>query len=130
MTDPWILSGDFNVVKDSTEKWSEHQHGVPVSSELVDAMRACDIMDHQYIGPVYTWSNSHMYCKLDRVMINHRWLNMAQGSMVHFYPPGISDHSYSIVRVFKENKAKGFPFKFKNVWASDAHFLQIVASVW
>lgn len=93
MTWPWMIAGDMNVVKDSTEKWCKSGKVGTVGSELMEAMLNCEVLDHSYFGPVYTWTNSHVFCKLDRVLVNQLWLNMNKDSLVHFYPPGVSDHA-------------------------------------
>ena len=94
------------------------------------ALDACKVVDHNYIGPVFTWSNSQVYCKLDRVLVNQEWLSMTQDSTVHFHPPGVSNHAFSITRVFKEQRVRGVPFRFKNIWSEDQDFLPIVTSIW
>lgn len=128
---PWLVAGDLNVVKDSTEKWSESLHMGQVGTELVDVMTRCNILDHRYVGPVYTWTNSHVvFCKLDRVMVNQMWMSMNKESTVQFFPPGVSDHAYSVTQVFHEEKHKGVPFRFKNIWVLDENFMKIVTEVW
>lgn len=116
--------------KNSSEKWSVTGEVSSVGNELRDAMQGCEVLDHTYIGPVYTWANSHVFCKLDRVLVNQLWLNMNQESLVQFLPPGISDHAYSITKVLKEERLRGAPFRFKNIWALDEQFILIVTRVW
>ena len=101
-----------------------------MGSELNIVLDDYELVDHRYVGPVFTWSNSHVYCKLDRVMVNRSWLNMLHESTVQFLPPGVSDHACSVLRVFKEDNKRGFLFRLKNIWTTDASFLPLVEQAW
>lgn len=55
------------MVKDSSEKWSSDLSSAgSVGDELENAMDVCALMDHSFVGAVFTWSNNHVFCKLDR----------------------------------------------------------------
>ncbi|KAL0386603.1 UNVERIFIED_CONTAM: Retrovirus-related Pol polyprotein from type-2 retrotransposable element R2DM [Sesamum latifolium] len=95
---PWLILGDFNCVKSTTEK----QLGVvPTWYELKDFNDCClslGLTDATTTGCYYTWySNSDsnpVWCKLDRVLLNNEWLEAGLHCSAHFNPPGcLSDHS-------------------------------------
>ena len=79
---------------------------------------------------VYTWTNSHAFCKLDRLMVNQLWLNMYKDSVVQFYPPRVSDHSYSIISVFQSERVRVVPFRIKNIWVQDESCIPLVTKAW
>ncbi|KAL0427126.1 UNVERIFIED_CONTAM: hypothetical protein Slati_2887400 [Sesamum latifolium] len=98
LTLPWLILGDFNCVKSTTEK----QLGVvPTWYELKDFNDCClslGLTDAPTTGCYYTWySNSDsnpVWCKLDRVLLNNEWLEAGLQCSAHFNPPGcLSDHS-------------------------------------
>ncbi|KAE8665579.1 hypothetical protein F3Y22_tig00112540pilonHSYRG00052 [Hibiscus syriacus] len=108
------------------------------SSDILEFQKCVEdlgIFYHQFIGPLYTWSNkqqdSFLSRKLDRVMVNHCWFEAFPSSEVEFQVLVESDHSSALVWLHKEaatNKPK--PFKFFNFWAMHPDFLSIVSDSW
>lgn len=125
---PGTVAGDLNVVLSSTEKWNEDQGFMQVGTELVMYCRPLGCLIT--LGPKFTWTNSHTFCKLDRILVNNIWMNSQRDSTVQFLPAGASDHSPGILRVFKHFSKRAIPFRFKNVWVEDEKFLDIVAECW
>ena len=53
---PWVVLGDFNVVKDSSEGFGVL--GIPgFESEFANWMGVHGLFDHPYIGVLFSWSN-------------------------------------------------------------------------
>lgn len=92
---------------------------VSCSSELQDFFETTEIYDHQYVGSLYTWDNSHTFCKSDRVIVNDDWGLLMSDTTVEFLPKCISDHSPGVVRCFKAAHKCAPSFKFKNFWIQD-----------
>ncbi|KAL0291713.1 UNVERIFIED_CONTAM: hypothetical protein Sangu_3261800 [Sesamum angustifolium] len=98
MNMPWLILGDFNCVKSPTEKqlgatptWYELKH-------FTDCCLSLGLNDAPTTGCYFTWySNSEsnpVWCKLDRVLFNNKWLEAGLLCNAHFSPPGcLSDHS-------------------------------------
>lgn len=127
---PWVVLGDFNVVLDATEKVSETGSSSHVTTELSDMLVSTGLTDHSFIGQKFTWDNNHTFCKLDRVLVNDIWSTNILETVVDFLPRGVYDHSPILVRMFKP-VFKHFPrFKFKNFWAEESDFLQLVKTFW
>ncbi|GFZ01918.1 hypothetical protein Acr_15g0005270 [Actinidia rufa] len=104
---PWILLGDFNVVLKGEEK----ANGLPVTQyEVKDFQECCyetSVEDLRFTGLFYTWTNNSVWRKLDRAMVNHRWLREGFPVMANFGLPGkFSDHSPCVVILF-ENQEYG-----------------------
>ncbi len=55
-----------------------------IGTELQDVINECCLTDHLYIGPVFTWTNHHVFCKLDSVLVNGDLLHMNRESVVQF----------------------------------------------
>lgn len=53
---PWILSGDFNVVCSSQEKWGQCLLD-GYESDFVDCIYQVEIVDLAFSGSYYTWTN-------------------------------------------------------------------------
>ncbi|GFS35151.1 hypothetical protein Acr_00g0038130 [Actinidia rufa] len=88
--------GDFNVVLKGEEK----ANGLPITQyEVKDFQECCyetGVEDLRFTGLFYTWTNNSVWSKLDRAMVNHRWLREGFPAMANFGLPGkFSDHSPS-----------------------------------
>ncbi|GFZ04425.1 hypothetical protein Acr_16g0010490 [Actinidia rufa] len=70
---PWILLGDFNNVLSSEERIN----GQPVSLYEIWEFKECcydlSLTDIRSTGVFYTWTNSRIWCKLDKAMVNMYW---------------------------------------------------------
>lgn len=102
--------------------------------EFEDCVQDLDVFDHVFVGPAFTWINNqvdnHQERKLDRMLINPKWLDCFLHSVVEFLIPGISDHCSTLIKmesvVFNPPK----PFKFFNFWIDHSDFLEVVRTFW
>jgi hypothetical protein len=131
---PWLIAGDFNVVRTTQEKWGsasltcyekEFQHSV-FSLEVDDLAYSCFF---------HTWTNKQAGSnvglrKLDRVMANVNWLQHYGNTPVDFLERSLSDHSPSLVSVTKYVSYRPKPFKFFKFWVEHAQFLDWVDEGW
>ncbi|GFZ11471.1 hypothetical protein Acr_22g0008690 [Actinidia rufa] len=126
-----VVLQDFNNVLHADER----SNGQPVTQyEIRDFQQCCSklgLVDTGYSGAHLTWTNNSTWSKLDRVMINNRWIADGLRAHAHFGFPGkLSDHSPSLVSLF-ENRIQGMqPFKFFNMWTLHEDFQRIVSMVW
>ncbi|KAK9668744.1 hypothetical protein RND81_13G083200 [Saponaria officinalis] len=98
----WIVLGDFNVIRDVSERIS---NVLPNLDDLLDfnaCIMDCGLVDLNSCGCEYTWTNNQdglarVWSKLDRALVNGSWLVYFLSSNVNFLPPGISDHSPALV---------------------------------
>ncbi|XP_057463925.1 uncharacterized protein LOC130753792 [Actinidia eriantha] len=131
LNDPWLVMGDFNNVLNIDERSNGH----PVTQyEIKDFQQCCNklgLIDTAYSGAHLTWTNNSTWCKLDRAMINNKWVSDSLRAHAHFGFPGkLSDHSPCLVSMF-DNSIQGVrPFKFFNMWTLHEDFQMIVSSVW
>lgn len=131
---PWTVLGDFNCI------WKQHEriNGAPVRlkdvKELTHITEFCDLTDLNFAGTFYTWNNKardgpRLMSKIDRVLVNPTWSQVFDESRVLFQPPGISDHSPSVLFCHPFHKFKS-PFKFLNAWCLHPDFTGLVSSSW
>lgn len=76
--DPWLLAGDFNVVKNMKEKWGSEKLNI-YEMEFSDWTNKIEVIDLAFGGFVFTWKNKRegeefVARKLDRVTMNQVWL--------------------------------------------------------
>ena len=118
-TAPWILLGDFNVVRHPSERLG----GDPSWHPYFDDFNACcyqsSLDDLRYSGHYLTWSNKSsddklISSKLDRALINIHWESIFNGSNAIFLPPGVSNHCPTLVSTGVAIRTRKPSFKFFN----------------
>lgn len=95
---PWTVLGEFNQTLFSTEHSSADPFSSPLGMrEFLQCTAVTELSDLPYIGNSFTWSNKQgdtiVSKKLDRILINDRWLDIFPNALGVFGDPGISDHS-------------------------------------
>lgn len=131
LTTPWALMGDFNNILHPHER----VNGRPITMyETKDFLEACAtnaIKDLMYHGPLLTWTNKEVWCKLDRAMVNSIWIEEGLLGHVEFSHPGcLSDHAYGVVTLLDANERPKTPFMFFNMWTHHPTYLDTVKAKW
>ncbi|KAL7204695.1 hypothetical protein ACSBR2_017740 [Camellia fascicularis] len=132
---PSIFLGDFNVARFSYEKMGGKE-GWSSENDIFNSMILdSELEDLCYKGCQFTWSNkcgggNFITSKIDRVLVNERWLTVNPNSYALFLPPGVSDHSPVIVHLGSEEAKFKKRFKFFDFWADHVEFLPRVHGVW
>ncbi|XP_049348974.1 uncharacterized protein LOC125813528 [Solanum verrucosum] len=134
-TIPWCTVGDFNVIIDIDEKLGGIPYNMRKSVEFIGVIEACGLMDLGFNGPKFTWSNQRgvnfrIWKRLDRAMVNDKWLqNMPHTSITHLPSVG-SDHCPLLL----EMKARPHNcikyFRFLNFWVEQPSFIETVNACW
>lgn len=71
-----------------------------------------------------------VFCKLDRVMGNSKWIEMFPTAEAYFMPEGLFDHSPMLVTVYPEISRGKLPFKYFTIWSKAPGFLERVQECW
>ena len=134
MASPWITLGDFNVVRRPEERLGGNLHWSVACEDLQKCCQALQLEDLHYTGHFLTWSkgsgDNFLSRKLDRVLVNHIWLQEFEGAEACFLPPGSSDHSPMTVKLGISLHIRRPPFKFFDFWTSSPLYFDIVSQVW
>jgi hypothetical protein len=128
---PWMICGDFNVIKSLSEKWGSDK----LNSYEVEFGQYLEVLDLKFSGCFYTWTNKSeeprfIARKLDRVLANEAWLSCFSKTIVELHSGGISDHSPAIISVGKLQNFGPKPFKFFTYWLEHKGFLDWVKEGW
>ena len=102
--------------------------------EFNRAILDADLEDLKYGGCQFTWVNKQLNgrfitSKIDRALINEKWLLEFPMSSASFLVRGPSDHSPIIVTV-TDSKVKGKPFKFFDHWLENDKVIPVVKLEW
>lgn len=100
-----MLLGHFNNVL----KFKENCFGADVAPyELRDIEDCCfclGLSDMLSIGYFFTWTNSTVWTKLDRAMVNNMWVKFGLFYQVNFLALGcLSDHSHCILSLCHQDR--------------------------
>ncbi|KAJ6365127.1 hypothetical protein OIU76_029990 [Salix suchowensis] len=127
---PWMVLGDFNSLLNQDDKLNGNAVSVYESTDFNKCCLALGLYDLNYTGCHYTWTNSSVWSKLDRVLVNPFWSSLHRIAHVHFGNQGaFSDHSPVLIRLDSQAIEHQI-FKFFNMWASHTDFLHTVSEGW
>ncbi|XP_074290503.1 uncharacterized protein LOC141617216 [Silene latifolia] len=99
---PWVICGDYNIVLVPAERLG----GTCTNEEMEDFKRCvdvCEVFDCPASGSLYTQCNkqvpeTRVYSRLDRVLVNHRWISDNGSVYAQFYCEGTFDHTPCVVQ--------------------------------
>nr|XP_009783789.1 PREDICTED: uncharacterized protein LOC104232310 [Nicotiana sylvestris]XP_016467865.1 PREDICTED: uncharacterized protein LOC107790453 [Nicotiana tabacum] len=111
--------GDFNTVLHPKDR----QFGAPVQEveirDFRDFLFDTGMTEVQYMGRNYTWTNNHVYSKIDRAIVNGEWMTTMPTLQVQVMEPYFSDHSPLSIQFGRRRGNRGKPFIFLNYLADD-----------
>ena len=73
-------------------------------SEFEDCLHQIDVDDLPYKGYLRTWCNGRfgqdrLYCKLDRILCNEKWMQLFPHQEDEFLVPDVSDHCAGLLSI-------------------------------
>ncbi|XP_074293199.1 uncharacterized protein LOC141620157 [Silene latifolia] len=131
---PWVVMGDFNIIRYSHEKIGTLPAHFPDMIDFNNCLSSCGVDDMQGTGNDFTWFNkqdpsTRVYSKLDRILVNGDWLLTFTQTAAQFLPPGVSDHCPALL-TFSGDPAPKKQFKFLDCWIDHPDFHHQVAAAW
>lgn len=132
---PWIIGGDFNVIRTDEEKLG----GLPVTfNEIQDfnhCINLCNMEEIQFKGSKFTWWNGRtdedcIFKRLDRVLCNDRMQNLFQRMEVEHLARSGSDHSPLLIQCRVESEQIVRSFKFLNFWLKEESCMEVIKQSW
>jgi endonuclease/exonuclease/phosphatase family metal-dependent hydrolase len=89
--EPWLLMGDFNVIRRQGEAVGGSTSWPEWKGDLENSLREAELDDLRFNGNFLTWTNRReeepIMRKLDRVVCNRRWEDTFPASEANFQPP-------------------------------------------
>jgi exonuclease III len=128
---PWIIAGDFNLVRDPEDK----NNGVidlNLSSAFNDSIRSLAIFELPLLDRLFTWSNkraSPILAQIDHVFFNQGWNLILPNSSLSSLPCPTSDHVPLLVTA-STTIPRPTTFRFENSWLLDPLFLPTTLPSW
>ncbi|XP_049405105.1 uncharacterized protein LOC125868520 [Solanum stenotomum] len=113
---PWCTIGDFNMKK---------------IFEFISMIEVCGLVDLGYTGPPFTWCNqratqARVWKRLDRSMVNNKWLEVMPQTTIEHLPSVGSDHSPLLMEMIRKNESHTKYFKILQCWVDNDNFMKTV----
>ncbi|KAL2231030.1 UNVERIFIED_CONTAM: hypothetical protein Sindi_1697400 [Sesamum indicum] len=135
--DPWLVGGDFNAVREMNEVCGVSGDIRTTMEEFNAAIQEAGLIPLPMQGEWYTWHNCStsswsLWKRLDRILINDRWLARFPSSCYHSLLPRTSDHSPLVIHgdMQHHQQTGGGMFRFDNYLTHSPEFIPSVQNIW
>jgi exonuclease III len=128
---PWLVIGDFNLVRDPSDKNNDN-FNLALASSFNDSIRTLALFELPLLDRRYTWSNkrdSPVLARLDRALFNQDWNLALPNSSLSSLPRPTSDHVPLLVTA-STSVPRASGFRFENAWLLDPLFLPTTLPSW
>jgi len=129
----WCLCGDFNAIRNRSERKRVKERGVQ-ASELNDFNSFIDsnlLMELPIVGKNFMWfkNDGSVKSRIDRVLVSEDWLRLWPMSKQYVLRWEVSDHCAIVVKsVEKDWDPK--PFRTIDAWILERGFIRMVKNNW
>jgi exonuclease III len=131
ITDPWIIIGDYNLIKETRDK-NNSNIDRRWMLKFRAALNSSNLHEIQLIGRKYTWSNEQhppTLVRLDRAFCTLDWEMRFSAAKLLPQSTGISDHCPLLLvneGITKVNRR----FRYEGFWEYINGFREVVAQAW
>ncbi|XP_055814558.1 uncharacterized protein LOC129884254 [Solanum dulcamara] len=120
---------------DPEEKLGGAIYNMRKSFEFISIIEACGLQDLGFSGQKFTWYNqrgilSRIWKRLDRGMVNDKWLEVMPQTPITHLPTVGSDHCPLLLEMTEHNYHHIKYFKFLNCWTDHPAFMETVSNCW
>ncbi|KAF9604950.1 hypothetical protein IFM89_011317 [Coptis chinensis] len=132
---PWAVIGDFDAYLSPSEKKGGRYPSQAAMDNHRKALDDNQLVEAVHSGVTYTWWNKHLgrnkiIGKLDRMLINQKWLIVHTGWAYKALNWLTSNHSPLIGWNYNIPKPRNVPFRFIKMWCSHDNFKEMVKENW
>ncbi|XP_061340576.1 uncharacterized protein LOC133287043 [Gastrolobium bilobum] len=134
---PWIIAGDFNDIKSTSEKRGGSRIDVAKCQRFAVFLEECHVEDVKSSGPNFTWQGpkwnhlDRVFKKMDRACANIYWRLKYENAEVKILPRLNSDHNPLLIKLnaIKKNWQER-PFRFLAAWLDHPKFQDFMEDSW
>ncbi|KAL2249850.1 UNVERIFIED_CONTAM: hypothetical protein Sindi_2458700 [Sesamum indicum] len=131
---PWLIGGDFNAVRDLSEVCGTLGDIRIAMEDFNAAIQNTGLLPLPMQGEWYTWHNHsatprNLWKRLDRMLINDRWMARFPNTFYSVLTPRTSDHSPMVLYGDRQQQYGGM-FRFDNYLARSLEFIPSVQNIW
>ncbi|KAK4718354.1 hypothetical protein R3W88_016692 [Solanum pinnatisectum] len=122
--------GDFNSILTTEDRPIGSQVESLETRDFQECITDCNLTELATVGRKFTWTNGHVFSRIDRALVNARWILHMPIVQVLVMDLLFSDHSPLSITVEEHNDAKKRPFKFFNCLAQHPEFKNKINASW
>ncbi|KAJ0987028.1 hypothetical protein J5N97_005384 [Dioscorea zingiberensis] len=131
---PWIIAGDFNAISGPQDRQGGDFHPCMKSVHFNAFIYNNHLTELNYSGSMFIWCNNQSglarrWARLDRLLVNHQWLETVPNYAVKHLPRSQSDHNPVLLQCSFERNRGTRPFRFNNSWIQSDLCLHSVTSI-
>ena len=127
---PWMVGGDFNIIAAASEREGGAAPNFNAINDFGAFILDCGLNDAGFEGYPFTWKDPGIKQRLDRILVNHDWLDTFLSHKVIHGVSRNSDHKplifYSDVAV-QHRKSQ---FRFQDMWFKHPDCLKVIENNW
>lgn len=131
---PWAVIGDFNAIRYNSDRAGGSTTWPSYMDDLNICIQEAGLEDVKASGLHFTWQNNNeavfIRRKLDRVLINDKWMESYTYSEAKFLSHSTSDHTPMILHIGTNQPKGGKTFRFFNHWTQIPGFWPIIEEAW
>lgn len=128
---PWILAGDFNLVRWYIDR-SGDMRGIILLNLFNNLIRDQGWIDVELKNRSFTWINkrpSPTLSKIDRIFISSKWQSMFPLISLQALSMVVSDH-VPLLLTFRHHRTKPRTRRLENYWFQYSEAHQIIQTIW
>ncbi|XP_075101622.1 uncharacterized protein LOC142177061 [Nicotiana tabacum] len=122
----WIAMGDYNAILGVEDRESDNPVQEVEIRDFSDFMLNNNMNELKYIGRKYIWTNSHVWSKIDRAIVNTEWMTTMKQMEVIVMDRFISDFTPLSIHFDETGQGGPKPYRFYNYVAENSEFLKVV----
>jgi len=132
---PWIVGGDFNMIKSIAEKRGGRTIADPNQLDFMNFINRCRLVDVETVNGWFTWNNHRkgghsIASRLDRFLISETVLVNSGDINASVLPSAGSDHWPVCLKWGVGGRQGRKPFRFESFWLTHPDIRQLISNWW
>ncbi|XP_015169932.1 uncharacterized protein [Solanum tuberosum] len=130
INEPWLIMGDFNSILEQEDRIVGSQVQDAETKDFKECVNDSNLVELQIGGRNFTWTNGHVYSRIDKAIVNAEWVNKMATQQVIAMEPLFSDHSPLGLIMEEKRGTRKRPFRFYNCIGKHPEFRDRVKDGW
>ncbi|PHT71043.1 hypothetical protein T459_26147 [Capsicum annuum] len=111
INDPWLIMGDYNAILHSDDRAHDTAFQEAEIRDFKYFMANVGLCELKSVGRNYTWTNGHVFSKIDKVIVKSSWITTMNDLEDGVLDSGCSDHSPLMLHFAEKTIVRSRPFK-------------------
>ncbi|CAI9115392.1 OLC1v1016291C1 [Oldenlandia corymbosa var. corymbosa] len=130
VSQPWVVGGDFNVIRSLDEYSGNSVQDYGAIDEFNQCIEENNLMKIPSVGDDFTWggtrATSWVSKNLDRILFSSEWMDVFPKVSIELLSFTTSDHSPLLLQFDAQLESKPRSFRFQKMWLQRGEFKDLV----